>query len=682
MDGLGRIRGGRVARTVKPSSAQPVGRAVGEVLWEPSEDRKARAQLTKYAEWLRNMRGMDAQDYDALWKWSVSSLEEFWQSVWDYFDVNSHTAPKAVLSSHEMPGARWFEGATLNYAEHALRNRTPDGAALVYRSEDGRRRTLTWAETQRQVGALSESLRQLGVMNGDRVAAYVSAVPEAVIGLLASATLGATWAAVGLELAPRAAVDRLGPLSPKVLIAGDGYVYNGRANHKHHDVEEVARGMPTVKTVITVPSLGDGRDLSLRTATELPWPEAVDHDGATLSFEPVPFDHPLWILYTSGTTGVPKPIVHGHGGMVLEALKSSLHLDLVSGDRFLWYSSPSWMMWNVVANSLLTGATALFYDGSPLHDGYRVLWQIAEEEDLTTLGVSAPFLHGCMKAGVEPGESFDLRHMRELGSTAAPLSTEGFRWVFRHVKSDLWLNSASGGTDVCSGLVGGCPWLPVYAGEMQCRWLGVKAEAYDVNGRPATDGIGELVVEEPMPSMPVYFWGDTDNRWYREAYFGKFPGVWWQGDWIRFTPTGTAVIYGRSDSTIKRKGVRIGTLDIYKIVEALPEVRTSMAVEVKGRLVLFLALNPPRVFDDTLRARVTEALRSSLGPYFMPDTIVSVPDIPVTLNFKKLEIPMKKILLGWTLAQAVNMDNVLNPEALHEAVRAALPVVERFHGEV
>ena len=648
---------------VKPEEA---GVPDAALRWEPSEARRASSNIARYIEWLGATRGLHFSSYAELWEWSVSDLEGLWGSVWEHFEVICHRRPARVLAGRSMPGADWFPGAELNYAEHALRRRD-DHTALVFRSEDGRRASKSYAELGREVAALADFLRSRGVRRDDRVVAYMPNIPETVTALLATAAIGAVWSSCPPELGAPSVIDRFRQLDARVLMAVDGYRYNGRPFDRLEAVAEIRRELPSVETTVLVPYLHE-EPAADGLPGAVPWPD-LSSTGAQPAFEAVPFAHPLWVLYSSGTTGPPKGIVQGHGGILLEHLKSlSLHLDLTARDRFLWFTTTGWVMWNRLVGGLLLGMTIVLYDGSPTHPDLEALWRLAQDEALTCLGVGAPYLVSLMKADIEPGRDFDLSALRTLGSTGAPLPSEAFSWVWRHVKADLLLGSLAGGTDVCTALVGSCPLLPVHAGEIQCRSLGARVEAYDEGGRPLIGETGELVVTQPMPSMPLYLWGDGDGSRYRESYFGVYPGVWRHGDWIRISPSGSCVISGRSDSTLKRGGVRMGTSEFYRVVEDLPEVEDSLVVHLDdagaGRLMLFVVLREGAALDGDLRARIAERIRRDLSPRHVPDEIRAVPEVPRTLNGKKLEVPVRRILMGTPAEQAVSRGAMSNPRSL------------------
>lgn len=662
--------------------------AEGQLLWEPSEEWQRTSNVARYLDWLQTGElGRSAQgarsfgSYAELWEWSTTDLESFWASIWTYFGVVAHREPERALGRRSMPGAEWFPGAELNYAEHALRRRD-DHPALVFRNEDGDRRSTSYAELAGDVAGVAALLRRLGVERGDCVAAYLPNVPEAVVAFLATASIGAIWSLCAPELGVSSVLDRFGQLRPKVLFAVDGYRYGGRSFGRLDAVAEIRRRLPTVEATVLVPVLGKeplGGSSAAGRGRMVPWPGPGQAAG--LSFEAVPFSHPLWVLYSSGTTGLPKGIVHGHGGVLLEQLKSlSLHLDVTAGSRLFWFTTTGWVMWNRLVSGLLLGATVVLYDGSPSHPDLGALWRLAEEERLTQFGAGAPFLHALTKEGFEAGRRFDLSCLRLIGSTGAPLQPEAFAWVYQQVKQDVLLASISGGTDVCSALVGCCPLLPVHAGEIQCRCLGARVEAYDGSGRPVVGEVGELVVTQPMPSMPLRLWDDAGDRRYRESYFAHYPGAWRQGDWIKVTARGSCVIYGRSDATLNRGGVRAGTSELYRVVEDLPELADSLVVHVDGgqadRLLLFVVLRDDAVLDEALRASIGERIRRELSPRHVPDEIRAVPEVPRTLNGKKLEVPVRRILSGTPPSEAVHPDAMLNPRALDPFVALA----RQLHG--
>jgi acetoacetyl-CoA synthetase len=642
----------------------------GELLWTPQPESVERAAMTRYMRWLEAERGRSFGDYAALWEWSVTELEEFWGSIWDFFEVRASKPYTEVLAERKMPGAEWFTGAELNYAENLLRVGDDDAIAVQHAAEGGELGTITRAELRDGVAAFAAGLRSLGVERGDRVVAYLPNSPAALIGFLATASIGAIWSSCSPDFGAGSVVDRFAQIEPKVLLAVDGYAYGGREFDRMEVVAKLEREMPTLERTVLIPYLDPDADAE-RLAKGIGWREVEDADrGAELRFEQVPFDHPLWVLYSSGTTGLPKAIVQGHGGILLEQLKKLiLHVDAQDGDRLFWFTTTGWMMWNFLIGGLLSRASIVLYDGSPGHPDMSVLWDLAERTGMTCFGTSASYIAACMKAGVEPGTTHDLSHLRSAGSTGSPLAPEGFDWIYEHVGEDTWLFSTSGGTDMCTAIVGGVPLLPVYRGELQARALGAAVEAFDDSGRPVIDEVGELVITEPMPSMPLFFWGDEDGSRYRASYFEQYPGVWRHGDWIEITSRGTAVIYGRSDSTINRQGVRMGTSEIYRAVQDIPEVLDSLVVDVprpgtEGWMPLFVVLREGSELDDGLSGEIKRRIREQCSPRHVPNEIFQIDEVPRTLSGKVLEVPVKRILTGTPPDQAASRDSLANPAAL------------------
>jgi acetoacetyl-CoA synthetase len=647
------------------------GDLAADPLWRPSQEWIERANITRYTRFASERSGRSFDSYNELWRWSVEELEDFWVSVWDFCGVRASAPAARALDSEQMPGARWFDGASLNYAEnlvHAGGGR--EEVAVLHVSELRGLESLTRGELAARVAHVAGGLRALGVEPGDRVVAYMPNIAETLIAFLACASLGAIWSSAAPELGARSVIDRFSQIEPKVLLAVDGYRYGGKDYDRMPVVYELVAGLPSVEHVVVLGYLDDSPRIADHGVPALRWKELERlGEGSQPHFEQVPFDHPLWVLYSSGTTGLPKAIVHGHGGILLEQLKKvHLHLDLRSGDRMFWYTTTAWMMWNFLVGCLLTDAAVVLYDGSPLHPDSNALWALAERTQMSCLGTSAGFLTNAMKESLAPAERFDLSSLRAIGSTGSPLPPEGFRWVYERVKSDLWLYSTSGGTDVCTAFVGGCPTLPVYAGELQCRALGCAVEAWDEQGRSVVDEVGELVLRRPMPSMPLYLWGDADGERYRESYFSMFPGVWRHGDWIRITPRGGAIIYGRSDATINRGGVRMGTSEIYRAAAAVPEVLDALVVDVprEGELciVLFVVLRDGSKLDEELRRAIKGRVRDDCSPRHVPDEVVQIDAVPRTLSGKVIEVPVKRILMGAPPEEVVSLDSLANPEAL------------------
>jgi acetoacetyl-CoA synthetase len=627
----------------------------GELLWEPSDARKERAGLTRF------MRERGFETYAELWRWSVDDLEGFWAAVWEFFGVGG--SYDRVLGDRTMPGAEWFPGARINYAEHIFRDKDDAAPAILARSELRELQELSWGELREQVERAAAGLRALGVERGDRVVAYLPNIPETVVAFLAAASIGAVWSSCSPDFGPRSVVDRFAQIEPKVLLAVDGYRYGGRDFDRREVVEGLRREMPSLEQTVLLPYLGSGP-----TDGTMGWDELLA-DRAPLDFAPLPFDHPLWVLYSSGTTGLPKAIVHSQGGIVLEHLKKMhLHLDAQEGDRVFWFTTTGWMMWNFLVGVLLTKAAILLYDGNPATPDMGVLWDFAEETGMTTFGTSAAYVAACLKAGVTPREGRSLAQLRNVGSTGSPLSPEGFRWIYDELGPDVWLFSTSGGTDVCTAFVGGVPLLPVYEGELQARALGCAVEAWDEEGRPVVDQVGELVITEPMPSMPIYFWDDPDGERYRDSYFSTYPGVWRHGDWIEITSRGTAIITGRSDSTINRGGIRMGTAEIYRAVLSVPEVVDALVVDIPrgddSWMPLFVVLADGATLDDDLVGRIRARIREDCSPRHVPSEIRPIAEVPRTLSGKVLEVPVKRILMGVPPEKAASRDSLANPQAL------------------
>ncbi|MBE2197030.1 MAG: acetoacetate--CoA ligase [Anaerolinea sp.] len=650
----------------------------GSLLWAPTPAVKANANLTQYMNWLAQTRGLQFSDYPTLWRWSVTRIEDFWQSVWDYFDVRASQPPTAVLDERIMPGARWFSGAKLNYAENFFARQWADRPAIYYQAEDAPLQTLSWAEIERQTAVLAQTLRDLGVQPGDRVVAYMPHIPETVIALFAVASLGAVWSSCSPDFGSRSVLDRFQQIEPKALLAVDGYRYGGKAFDRRETVAELQDGLPTLAQTILFPLLAAERDRGRMTNTVV-WDDLLTGTAVTppLTFAQLPFDHPLWVLYSSGTTGKPKPIVQGHGGILLEHLKmAALHLDLKPDDRFFWYTSTGWMMWNFLVGGLLAGASIVIYNGSPGYPDMNALWRLAAQSGVTYFGTSAAFVSACMKAGICPHQDFDLRAIRAVGATGSPLTVDGFAWIYDNVNRELALESVSGGTDLCTAFVGGCRLLPIYAGEIQGACLGAKVEAFDLDGRAVIDEVGELVITAPMPSMPLYFWNDADHARYRDSYFDMYPGVWRHGDWVKVNERGGCVIYGRSDSTINRQGIRMGTSEIYQAVEALDDVLDSLIVDLEllGResyMPLFVVLRAGVTLDDDLKQRIRQKIRADISPRHVPDDIFAIDQIPYTLSGKKMEVPVRRILLGQDVGKVANPGAMRNPGAIDYFVEMA-----------
>ncbi|MCE8554635.1 acetoacetate--CoA ligase [Ruegeria pomeroyi] len=633
------------------------------ILWTPSKARAEQSRMAAFQRWLAEERGLEFDDYNALWDWSITDLAGFWTAIRDFAGLPFQGGDGRVLAERRMPGAVWFPGVTTNFARHMLRHAEsrPESPALILRSEGFGRKEVTWAQLAQQVANVAAHLRAMGVGQGDRVVAILPNTDSAVVAFLAAASIGAIWSLCAPDMGHVAILDRFRQIEPKVLIAQDGYVHAGRMIDRRPVLEEIRAHLPSLTHTVLVPMMGDVAP------GMTPWDE-MTQGSATAEFADLPFDHPLWIVYSSGTTGNPKPIVHGHGGILLEGAKQALHQDLGGDDRFLWLTSSGWIMWNAQFVATGQGATVVLFDGAANHPDMLAVWRVVAEERVTSFGVGAAYVTQCLKSGIRPGDVLDLSALKSLGTTGSPLTAEGYDWIYDAVDPDIWLAPISGGTDLCGAFVGGNVMLPVRAGEMQCRYLGNAVRSFDPEGAEIIGEVGELVCTEPLPSMPLGFWGDSDGSRLHESYFDTYPGIWRHGDWIEITPEGGSVIYGRSDATINRKGLRLGSSEIYRAVEALPEVLDSLVVDLEflGRdsfMPLFVVPVPGQVLDEALRDRINTAIRETLSPRFIPNDIVQIAEVPRTLSGKKLEVPVKKLLLGGDPAQVVNRDSMANPES-------------------
>ena len=641
-------------------------------LWEPSAARQAASNMSAYMSWLGERTGQSFSDYDSLYQWSIENLEEFWQSIWDYFEMQSPTPYQQVLSSKTMPGARWFEGASVNFAEHIFRASDDSRPAIMAESEFKELYEVSWAELHDKVARLAHYLRELGVEQGDRVVAYMPNIPETVIAFLAANSIGAVWSSCSPDFGTSSVVDRFQQISPKVLFAVNGYTYNGKIIDRCGEVALLQQQLPSLERVITLNYVdSESVDMSpIQGEAFIDWQQALDNAATDIVFEQLPFDHPIWTLYSSGTTGIPKAITHGHGGILPEQYKHmALHCDIKPGDRFFWFSTTGWVMWNIGLSSMLAGAVLVMYDGNPAYPEVDKLWSLAERAQLQQFGGGAAYYIAGMKAGLEPGKQFDLSALKTLGSTGSPLPEEGFEWIYKSVKEDLWLISMSGGTDIASAFIGSSPLLPVYSGEIQCRMLGVDVRALDDAGNALVGEVGEMVITQPMPSMPIYFWNDSDDKRYKESYFEEYPGLWRHGDWMVLSSEGTLQIMGRSDSTLNRGGIRIGTSEVYRGVENVDAIADSLVVSIElsgGRayMPLFVQLKPGLTLNDDIVKQIKVALRKDFTPRHVPDEVFQIDEIPYTMTGKKLETPVKKILMGFDLEKSVNRDSMRNPETI------------------
>jgi acetoacetyl-CoA synthetase len=635
------------------------------LLWTPVAEVTDNSNLKKYMIWLASKNGKNFSGYSELWQWSTENPSDFWQSIWTYFDIQHNGTFTKPMSSDPMPHTRWFEGTSLNYAEHVFRRANENHPAIIAGNERNELTLLSWSALKQKVSAIQQVLREHGVCAGDTVVAYMPGIAEATIAFLAVNALGAIWSSCSPDFGTRAVLDRFTQIEPKALIAVDEYQYNGKVHDKSSAVEELVSSLPLSFTLLISNKTQESKEEKF-----IYWNDVIDKTSGDLSFTRVPFSHPIWILYSSGTTGLPKAITHSHGGILLEQLKyGTFHNDFKEGERCFWYTTTGWMMWNYIHASLLCGGVMVLYDGSPAFPDLSVLWRFAEEAGIVHFGTSAGFILANMKENISPKKIATLKELRSIGSTGSTLPPEGFDWIYNEVKNDLWLASMSGGTDICSAFVGGNPTWPVYAGEIQCRALGCKLEAWDEHGHPVVNEEGEMVITRPMPSMPVFFWNDKDFVRYRESYFDMYPSVWRHGDWIKVTNREGIVIFGRSDATLNRGGIRIGTSEIYRAVDHVPEVKDSLIVCIEKPggefwMPLFVVMKAGHEFTDDVRKTINHAIRQANSPRHVPDDIIPVADIPYTISGKKTEMPVKKILMGKDPEKVVNPGSLRNPESV------------------
>ena len=649
--------------------------------WSPSLSFIRDSNLRHFEDWLETEKNLLFQDYQDIWNWSVVNPAAFWESIWQFFDIQSHTPYTEVLSAEVMPGARWFEGATLNYAEHVFRNKSPKEPALHFIKEDGDKQTITWEELERQVLRVIAFLQDRGIGKGDRVVAYLPNRPEAIVIFLATNALGAIWSCCSPDFGVQTVIDRFAQIDPVCLFAVDGYQYGGKEFNRSSEVGQIQSAIRSIQHTVVI---GEHTGERIYSDGTIHWQDLPDiAPTVSLSFTPVPFDHPIWVLYSSGTTGKPKAITHSHGGVLLEHIKYlSLHNDVKPGENFFWFTTTGWMMWNFLQASMLVGAVPVLYDGSPGYPDLDTLWDKAASLPIHHFGTSAPYLIACMKQGLNPGAQFDLSALRSIGSTGAPLPAEAFDWVYDHVSKEVWLCSMSGGTDVCTAFVGGSPYQPVLRGRIQAVGLGCALAAYDEAGQPVMNQLGEMVIEKPMPSMPVYFWNDPGGKRYHSSYFDTFPGAWRHGDWIKIFEDGSLIIQGRSDATLNRKGVRIGTAEIYGILDRVEGIKDSLVLNLEaekgGDVMPLFVVTEEKILTEEVINRIKGALRKEGSPRHVPDVVLQVPDIPYTLSGKKMEVPVKKILLGMSSERAMNKDAVRNPEAIEYFTQIAAEIRKTY----
>ncbi|MEM6321584.1 MAG: acetoacetate--CoA ligase [Bacteroidota bacterium] len=638
-----------------------------QILWQPSTEFINHSNLKDFEQWLEKEKGLIFTDYDALWQWSIDELEDFWECLMQYFDIHLKTPYEQVLSSRVMPGAAWFKGATLNYAEHIFRQKSDERPALIFQNET-KQEVIAWQQLEKEVKAVQQFLIAQGVRSGDCVAAYLPNIPQAISCFLAVNSLGAVWTCCSPDFGEPTVIERFAQIEPKIFIAVDGYQYGGKAFSRIDAIENIRAAISSIEQTLFIPYLSEKQSLD----NSVEWSTILQQtiDNQPLAFTPVPFDHPIWVLYSSGTTGKPKAITHSHGGCLLEHLKYvTFHNDVKAGEHFFWFTTTGWMMWNFLQSTLLVGAIPVLFDGSPAYPNLHRLWELVANLPIHHFGVSAPYLTTCMKEDLPLRQQFDFTHLRSIGSTGAPLSPEVFEWIYEAVSEEVWLCSISGGTDMCTAFVGGNPYLPVYKGYIQSRCLGAALFGYDETGNRINGQLGEMVIENPMPSMPIYFWNDPNQERYRQSYFREFPNKWRHGDWINIHPNGSLLIQGRSDATLNRNGIRIGTAEIYSVLNSIPDIKDSLILNLEQSngtdvMPLFVVLNEGYALDDTLKKTIKTTLRTQCSPRHVPDEISVVKDIPYTLSGKKMEVPVKKLLTGKTNPATINWDAIRNPEAM------------------